>query len=122
MDLKERALQIKNDIPAVFLAFSDKDTPFIAQLIVFVTIVYALSPVDLIPDFIPLFGYLDDIIILPALIALSVRMIPENVWERCKKRAAGMRADGLPRRWYYAIPVIATWCIVLYLIIRLLIN
>ena len=67
--LKDRAKKLKTDIPAVFLALKDKRTPWYAKILAAVIVVYALSPIDLIPDFIPVFGYLDDLIILPALIA-----------------------------------------------------
>ena len=69
MNLKERATQLKIDIPAVFLSLKSKDTPLAAKLVAGITVVYALSPIDLIPDFIPVLGCLDDIIILPALIS-----------------------------------------------------
>ena len=61
MKLKEKAHQIKNDIPAVFLALKDKETPLVAKIFASITVAYALSPVDLIPDFIPVLGYLDNI-------------------------------------------------------------
>ena len=64
-NLKERAQKLKTDIPAVFLALKEKRTPFLAKIIAAVVVVYALSPIDLIPDFIPVLGYLDDLIILP---------------------------------------------------------
>ena len=67
--LKDRAKKLKTDIPAVFLALKDKRTPWYARILAAVIVVYALSPIDLIPDFIPVLGYLDDLIILPALIA-----------------------------------------------------
>ena len=70
--LKDRAKKLKTDIPAVFLALKDKRTPWYARILAAVIVVYALSPIDLIPDFIPVLGYLDDLIILPALIALIV--------------------------------------------------
>lgn len=112
--LKERAKKLKQDIPALFLALKDKDTPTIAKILAAVTLGYALSPVDLIPDFIPVLGYLDDIILLPTLIALTVTMIPRDVWEKNRARAAGIWKDGKPKRWYYAIPVVIVWlCIVL---------
>ena len=79
MNLKERAKQIKTDIPAIFLALKDKETPIIAKIFASVTVVYALSPVDLVPDFIPVLGYLDDVILLPALVALTIKFIPKDV-------------------------------------------
>ena len=82
MKLKERAKRLKTDIPAVFLAIKDKDTPVIAKIFGAVTVAYALSPIDLIPDFIPILGYLDDLILLPALAALTIKFIPKDVMEK----------------------------------------
>ena len=67
MNLKERARILKTDIPAVFIAMKKKETPILAKIAAGLTIAYALSPIDLIPDFIPVIGYLDDILLLPAL-------------------------------------------------------
>jgi uncharacterized membrane protein YkvA (DUF1232 family) len=107
--LKERASQLKTDVPAVFLALRDPDTPFLARFLAGVTVGYALSPIDLIPDFIPVLGYLDDLLLLPALVALTVRCIPAPVWQRSRARAAGLWAGGKPKKWYYGIPVAALW-------------
>ena len=85
--LKERAQKLKTDIPAVFLALKEKRTPWYARIIAAVIVVYALSPIDLIPDFIPVLGYLDDLIILPALIVWCVKCIPCEVFEDCRNRA-----------------------------------
>lgn len=117
MNLKERAKKLKTDTPAVFLALKDKNTPFIAKVFAALTIGYALSPIDLIPDFIPVLGYLDDVILLPAMIALTIKLIPENIWERCKKEAENMWKDGKPRKWYYAIPVLLIWLLLIWIII-----
>lgn len=68
MTLKERAKKLKRDVPAVFLALKDRETPLLAKITAAVTVAYALSPIDLIPDFIPVLGYLDDVLLLPALI------------------------------------------------------
>ncbi len=70
MNLKERANKLNTDIPAVFLALKHRRAPVLAKVIAAVTVCYALSPIDLIPDFIPILGYLDDVILLPALIVL----------------------------------------------------
>ena len=90
MTLKERAKQLKTDIPAVFLALKKRETPWTAKLLAALTIGYALSPIDLIPDFIPVLGYLDDLIILPAMVALTVRLIPAAVMEDCRAQAVEM--------------------------------
>ena len=75
MKIKENVKIIKRDIPAVFLALKDKKTPIIAKILAAVTVGYALSPIDLIPDFIPVLGYLDDVILLPLLITASIVII-----------------------------------------------
>ena len=118
MTLKERAKQLKTDIPAVFLALKKRETPWTAKLLAALTIGYALSPIDLIPDFIPVLGYLDDLIILPAMVALTVRLVPADVMAACRAEAEGLWKDGKPKRWYYAIPIVLVWLLVVFLIVR----
>ena len=118
MDLKQRAKKLKNDIPAVFLALKDKDTPLIAKIIAGITVAYALSPIDFIPDFVPILGYLDDAILLLALIALTVKLIPQTVWQRCRLDAENLWEDGKPKKWYYGIPIILIWILIIYLLIK----
>ena len=118
MDLKARARQLKRYVPAVFLALRDKRTPIIAKVIAAITVGYALSPVDLIPDFVPVLGYLDDVILLPALIALTIRLIPAEVFEQCRRDSENLWANGKPKRWYYAIPIILIWMLVIGLIVK----
>ena len=118
MNLKERAKQLKIDIPTVFIALREKETPMIAKILAGITIIYALSPIDLIPDFIPVLGYLDDVIILPGLIALTVRLIPSNIYTECRIRAEGLWLDGKPKKWYFALPIVAIWLLVICLIIK----
>jgi hypothetical protein len=71
-----------------------------------------LSPIDLIPDFIPVLGYLDDLLILPVLIYVSIKIIPRKVLEECKKEAKETKIDGKNKKWYYGIPVIVIWLII----------
>jgi len=118
MDLRERARQLKTDIPAVFLCMKDKNTPAVAKILAGVTVAYALSPVDLIPDFIPVLGYLDDVILLPFLISLTIRSIPQELFEHHREEAKGLWASGRPKKWYYALPIAAIWLLVLWLILR----
>ena len=97
MSLKDRANALKIDVPAVFLALKDKRTPWYAKLTAALTVAYALSPIDFIPDFIPFLGYLDDLILLPLLVALTVRFIPKDVFERYREEAKDLWADGKPQ-------------------------
>ncbi|MDD6011466.1 MAG: YkvA family protein [Oscillospiraceae bacterium] len=121
MDLKARAKKLKTDVPALFLALKDKDTPILAKLFAGITVVYALSPVDLVPDFIPVLGYLDDIILLPMLVALTIKFIPKDVLERNRNQAEGMWRDGKPKKWYYAIPIVLIWILIIVLILKAII-
>ncbi len=122
MGLKERAKKLKTDIPAVFIAMKKKETPVMAKIIAGITVVYALSPVDLIPDFIPVLGYIDDVILLPALVALTIRLIPSDVFEICRREADGMWSNGKPQKWFYALPFIVVWILIAFLILKLLLH
>ena len=82
-----------------------------------ITVAYALSPIDLIPDFIPILGYLDDFILLPLLIALTVKLIPKAILETSRLKAEEMSNKRLSKKWYYSIPVVLSWCILLVIVI-----
>jgi uncharacterized membrane protein YkvA (DUF1232 family) len=122
MNLKERAKQLKIDIPAVFIALKKKETPLLAKIIAVVTVGYALSPIDLVPDFIPILGYLDDLIILPGLVALTIKLIPTEVFEQCRIESDSIWQDGKPKKWYYAIPVVLIWLSLVFIIIKAFIK
>jgi len=87
---------LKNEAFAVYLAAKDPRTPWYAKAVAFLTIAYAFSPIDLIPDFVPVLGYLDDLFIVPAGIALAVRLIPPEVLAEARDKVAaqGLRAAG----------------------------
>ncbi len=118
MNLKERAKKLKSDIPAVFLALKHKYTPIFAKITAAFTVCYALSPIDLIPDFIPVLGYLDDCILLPALIALTIKLIPKDVWALCRQESENMWKNGKQKKWYCAIPIVAVWAVIIWLIVK----
>ena len=90
MNLKERARAIKIYLPALFLAMKRADTPLPAKLLAGLAVGYALSPIDLVPDFIPVLGLLDDLILLPLLVALAIRLIPAPILGECKREAEGL--------------------------------
>lgn len=85
--LKEKTWGLKSNIVAIYLSMKDKRTPLIAKIMIVLTISYAVSPIDLIPDFIPILGYLDDLIILPIMITISIKLIPKEVFEDCRIKA-----------------------------------
>ena len=118
MTRKERAANLNRDIPAVFLALKSKKTPLFAKIMAAVTVAYALSPIDLIPDFIPVLGYLDDVLLLPGLVALTLRLIPQEVLAECREKAQGMWQGGRPKKWYYALPILLFWFLVLLVILK----
>jgi len=94
--LKSRTRALKNEAFAVYLAAKDPRTPWYAKAVAFLTIAYAFSPIDLIPDFIPILGYLDDLFIVPAGIALAIRLIPPEVLAEARDKVAtlGLREAG----------------------------
>lgn len=120
MDLKARASKLKTDIPSLFLALKDKETPILAKIFAGIAVAYVLSPIDLIPDFIPVLGYLDDVIILPMLLVITLKFIPKDMIEKYRKEAQGMWQSGKPKKWYYAIPIVVIWLLVLLLILKVL--
>ena len=120
VNLRQRAEQLKKDVPAVFLALGDKETPLIVKIFAGMTVIYALSPVDLIPDFVPVLGYLDDVILLPLLITLTIRLIPADKLEECRLRTEGMWSDGKPKKWYYAIPIVAIWLLIVLFLVKMM--
>lgn len=94
--LKIRACRLKSEAHALFLAFRDPRTPWYARAWLALVLGYLASPIDLIPDFIPVIGHLDDLLLVPAGLALAVKMIPKEVMEECRKKATG--AGGLSKR------------------------
>lgn len=117
--LKSRARALKNEAFAVYLAAKDPRTPWVAKAVAFCTIAYALSPIDLIPDFIPILGYLDDLILIPAGIALAIRLIPADVLAEARVKAAG---SSLERGVGYvgAGIIIFMWFVILIGVVRLI--
>ncbi len=120
MNLKEHAKQLKSDIPGVFLALKAKETPWYAKVCAAITVAYTLSPIDLVPDFIPVLGYLDDVILLPLLVALTVKFIPKEAFQKYREEAEGMWENGKPKRWYYAIPIIIVWGLLIWWVLTLI--
>ena len=85
--LKAWARKLKEDIVTLYLASRDPRIPFAAKVIIVITVAYAFSPIDLIPDFIPVLGYLDDLLLLPLGIWLSIKLIPEEVLDEYRQQA-----------------------------------
>ncbi len=108
--LKERAWALKRELHALWLACRDPRTPRAVRWFIVCVVVYALSPIDLIPDPIPVLGCLDDLILLPLGIALALRMIPDAVMEDCRERVRTDAFELAPKwKWAGATAVIFVW-------------
>ncbi|MFO7153882.1 MAG: YkvA family protein [Caldicoprobacter oshimai] len=91
--LKKRSKELKKEVAALYLACKRKDVPWYVKAVVTAVVAYALSPVDLIPDFIPVLGYLDDLIILPLSILLAIKLIPAEIMAECRSQAGDLFKD-----------------------------
>lgn len=111
--LRQRARELKSEVIALYLAARHPRTPWYAKLLVAAIATYALSPIDLIPDFIPVLGLLDDIVLLPLGIAWALKMIPADVMSECREKALAISAR--PTSFAAAVAIIATWLVFLIL-------
>lgn len=110
---KQKTKHIKIEIYALYLAYRDPRVPWYAKALVAVVVGYAFSPIDLIPDFIPVLGYLDDLILLPLGVAIALKMIPEEVISDCRKRSKEVLSQEKPVNWMAAIVIISIWLILI---------
>ncbi len=107
--LKRWARAVKRDVLALYLAGRDPRVPWYAKALAAATAAYALSPIDLIPDFIPVIGYLDDLIIVPVAIVLVIRLIPADVMEELRREAESRLATSRPRSIAGAVAIVCLW-------------
>jgi uncharacterized membrane protein YkvA (DUF1232 family) len=107
--LKQWARSIKRDVIAVYFAARHPETPLLARCLAMFIAAYALSPIDLIPDFIPVLGYLDDIIIVPLGLLLVIRMLPKHVLDESRERAAAVLAK--PKSMIAAVVIAGVWVV-----------
>lgn len=117
---KTKSKQLRSEVYALYLASKHPRTPWYAKAFAVLIIGYALSPIDLIPDFIPVVGYLDDLIIVPAGIALLIKMIPEEVLEECREKARFQSVSKKRRNWIAATVIVLIWLSAIYITLRLL--
>ncbi|MGC1631904.1 MAG: DUF1232 domain-containing protein [Gelidibacter sp.] len=112
--LKAKVKILKNQIHILRIAYSDKRTPLIAKLLIGLTVGYLLSPIDLIPDFIPILGILDDLIIVPILISISIKLIPKIVLSDAKKELKTNPEKIKKNNWFFAVLIIIFWICIAY--------
>lgn len=104
------ARQMKSHVKALHLASRDHRTPMSAKCLVILVVAYALSPIDLIPDFIPVLGYLDDLILLPLGIYLAINLIPEDLWREFQTQAEQIN-NPLPNNHGATLVIGMIWCV-----------
>jgi uncharacterized membrane protein YkvA (DUF1232 family) len=108
---KARARQLKQETYALYLAYRDPRTPWYAKVLAGVVVAYAFSPIDLIPDPVPVLGYLDDLLLVPLGIALAIRAIPKPVLADCRQQAAKSLAEGRPVNSAAAAVIVIIWLV-----------
>lgn len=106
--LKTAARHLKHELSALYIAARDPRTPWVAKLLLIVVLAYAASPIDLIPDFIPVLGYLDELLLLPLGIWLALHLIPSEVMEDARNRAATLEATRKPH-YGAAVAIVVLW-------------
>ena len=116
---REKAEQLKNETYALYLAFRDPGVPWYAKVFIAGIVGYALSPIDLIPDFIPVIGYLDDPVIVPAGVYLALKMIPAEVLGECRMKAKTEAMES-KSKWLIAGIIVLTWIIAAYIVFKVL--
>jgi uncharacterized membrane protein YkvA (DUF1232 family) len=115
--LRQRARELKREVFALFLASKHPRTPWYAKVLLVAIVAYAVSPIDLIPDFLPVIGLLDDVILLPLGIALALKMIPRAVIEECRARVATSELEHSRLGRFGAMAIGAIWVALLALVI-----
>ena len=108
---KRRARELKREIYAIYLAYKDPRVPWYAKLLAACVVAYAFSPIDLVPDFIPVLGYLDDLILVPLGIYFVLKLIPDDVMSECREKAQALSDQRRPRNLLAATIIIALWIV-----------
>jgi uncharacterized membrane protein YkvA (DUF1232 family) len=114
-DLRTRTNKLKLEIHALYLAARDHRTPWYAKAFIACVVAYALSPIDLIPDPIPILGYVDDLLLLPLGIYLALKMIPQPILAECRHKAS-LANEQLPENWWVASVILLLWVTALILL------
>lgn len=111
--IKAWARNLKKYVFVLYFAYKDPRVPWYTKVFTACVVAYAFSPIDLIPDFIPVLGYLDDIIIVPLGIKLALKMIPNAVIKDCEVQAEELMVKGKPKNWLVGTLIIIFWGIIL---------
>ncbi len=119
---KRRARQLKIEVHALYLAYKDPRVPWYGRLFAACVVAYAFSPIDLIPDPIPVLGYLDDLVLVPLGVALALRMMPPGVMAEARVKAQAAARGDKPTNWVVAVVIIAIWLLLAVVAVRLVIK
>ena len=114
---KQRAGQFKVEAYALYLAYKDPRVPWYAKVFAAYVVARTFSPIDLIPDFIPVLGYLDDLVLTPLGIALALKMIPRAVLDESREKAQGVICQGTSKNWIAAGIVIVVWMLLIAVVV-----
>lgn len=106
---RQRDRRLKTEVYALYLAYRDPRVPWYARIFAACVVGYAFSPIDLIPDVIPILGYLDDLVLVPLGIVLALKMIPSDVMAESRERARAALREGKPVNWVVAGVIIGIW-------------
>lgn len=121
---KQRARSLKTELYAIYLAYRDPRVPWYARVVAACVVGYAFSPIDLIPDPIPVLGYLDDLILLPLGIALALRLIPPEVMAESREQAREIMRESRTTNWVAAGVIVVIWLLLaaaaLLLVLRMI--
>lgn len=115
---KKRVSHLKSETHVLYLAARHPQTPWHAKLLVAGIVAYALSPIDLIPDFVPVLGYLDDLVLIPLGIAIAIKLIPPSVLAECRARAQDAAAAAGPTSRIAAAVIVGIWLVLAALCAR----
>jgi len=119
---RHRARDLRTEVHALYLAYRDPRVPWYGRVFAACVVAYAFSPLDLIPDPIPVLGHLDDLILIPLGVALALHMIPPEVMADSRAKARAAAKAGKPTNWVAAGVIVTIWILLAALTIRLLVN
>lgn len=108
-NLKGQVRKLKQNLHVLYLSYRDPRVPWYAKIVAISVVAYAFSPIDLIPDFIPILGYLDDLVIVPLGIILALKLIPSLIIQEYRIKAEEIRQNGKPKNWIMGVLFIAIW-------------
>jgi uncharacterized membrane protein YkvA (DUF1232 family) len=119
---QQRARRLRVETYALYLAYRDPRVPWYARVLAACVVAYAFSPLDLVPDFVPVLGYLDDLILVPAGIALAIRLIPPAVLDESRETARQRLNEEGPTNWTAAAVIVAIWLVLAAVSVAILVR